>query len=128
MEQALHPRSSRVVLAARLVASAWCVLAVLIAWLVASQFPPLRGAWFLEGAVFMGILFALFSLAIAYGCLALTLRCQSCGKRFFVEFPSKRHPGARRVWGMDHWATAVMDVLRRGECTCMGCGQPVRVR
>jgi hypothetical protein len=122
MDEPLHPQASRISLAAWLVVGAWCLLAVLVIWLILAYLPSLRGAWFLEGSVFMGILSIFITFAIIYAFLAFTFRCQSCGKRFFVESFGTKHRDARRIWGMDHWASAVIDVLRRGECTCMGCG------
>jgi hypothetical protein len=128
MDDSRHPQASRVVLAAWVVVGAWCALALLIVQIILGQFPALRGIWILEAPAFLASLSSLVILAVVYAWFALTLRCQSCGKRFFVEFSGAMHPDSRRIWGMDHWASAVVDVLRRGECTCMSCGALVRVR
>ena len=128
MSHVLHPQARLAIIAAWLVIGAWCVLALLIVQLILGQFQAVRGAWFLEASIFVSLLSALIVLGVFYALLAFSLRCQACGKRFYVEAPGPKDSNARRIFGMDHWASAVIDILRRGKCTCMYCGALVRVR
>lgn len=128
MNEALHPRATLVVVAAWLVVAAWCLLALLIVQFGLSQFQSLRGTWPFAASVTVLILAAFVAVGFAYVVFAILLRCPACGRRFFIEMPGPRHPKVSRVWGMDHWASSVVTVLRKGQCGCMSCGFVIRVR
>ena len=128
MDEPIHPSASIVVVAAWLVAAAWGVMAVLIVQFSLAQVPSLRGTWPFEASVTADLLAVFVCLALAYLVLATVIRCQSCGKRLFFEGLDSEYPHASRIWGMDRWASSVVNVLRCGECTCMHCGALVRVR
>ncbi|SRR6266436_8255915 len=123
-----HPHAPQVVVAAWLVVAAWCVLAFLVAQFSLAQIQALRGTWPFEASVTAVLLAVFVGLAIAYLAFAIIIRCEFCGKRLFLEVPGPKHPRASRVWGMDHWASSVVNVLRHGQCTCMYCGSVAKVR
>jgi DNA-directed RNA polymerase subunit RPC12/RpoP len=58
-----------------------------------------------------------------YFLLALNLRCPACNRRFLLQTIGVKHPSARTILGMDHWASNVIDVVRTAELTCMYCGE-----
>ena len=128
MDETTHPRAAQIVVAAWLIVAAWCALAFLIAQFALAQLQSLHGAWPFEASVTATLLALLVGLGIAYLAFAISIRCQSCGKRLFLEVPGPKHPRASRVWGMDRWASSVVNVLRQGQCTCMYCGSVTRVR
>lgn len=128
MTDAKHPHAARVRVAAWLAVTAWCVLAVLILQFGLAQFQSLRGTWPFVGQVTLALLVAVVAFALSYLALAISIRCQSCGKRLFVEMPGPKYSEASRVLGMDHWASMVVNVVRQGQCACMYCGSITRVR
>lgn len=71
---------------------------------------------------FVLLLSAFMFSASGYCVAAVAVRCSSCGRRFLIETPGAKHAKASRVWGFDHWATSIVEILRRGRCTCMYCG------
>src|SRR5436190_290034 len=128
MPDTTHPHPARVVFTAWLVVAAWCVLGLIIVLVCLAQFQGLRSAWPFQPAVFVSLFSVLVGLGIVYLGFAIAVRCPSCARRLFVELPGRKHLSASRIWGMDHWASSVVDVLRQGHCTCMYCGSVTRVR
>ena len=128
MADSTHPQAARVVAAAWLVVLGWCLLGVLIFQFALAQLQSLRGTWPFVASVTTALLVAVVALGLTYLALAVSIRCQSCGKRLLVEMRGDKHPRASRVWGMDHWASAIVNVLRQGQCTCMYCGSVTKVR
>jgi|RhiMethySRZTD1v2_1073278.scaffolds.fasta_scaffold124939_1 hypothetical protein len=122
MADSVHPQATRVVIAAWLVVLAWCSLAFLILQFALAHFQALNGTWPFVASVTTALLVAVVALGLTYVALAVSIQCQSCGKRLFVEMRGEKRPRASRVWGMDHWASAIVNVLRQGQCTCMYCG------
>jgi len=68
-------------------------------------------------------LFGMVAGGLTYLSLALTLRCESCDKRLFIEGAESRYPKATKIKGFDYWASAVIEVIRSQRLTCMHCGQ-----
>jgi hypothetical protein len=128
MDNQTYANADRLRLASWFVVVAWALLLVLIAYFALSAFSPLRATWPANDLVFVILLCLFLASALAYCFLALSLRCPSCGRRFLVEWLGPKHPNARRLFGMDHWASAIVDVLRRGHCSCMHCGSTISVR
>lgn len=62
-------------------------------------------------------------IALIYGLLAFQLRCPSCKRRFLIEDLKQKHPKARKLPWIDHWATTAIDVVRWRKFACMYCGQ-----
>jgi hypothetical protein len=74
---------------------------------------------------------ALGGLAIVapiYVVLAFQLRCPSCRRRFLIEDMKQKHPAARKLPWIDHWATTSIDVVRWRKFTCMYCGQEFELK
>jgi hypothetical protein len=128
MDNQTYANADRLRLASWSAAAAWALLLVLIVHFALSAFSPLRATWPANDLVFATLLCLFLVSALVYCLLALSLRCPSCGRRFLVEWFGPKHPNAHRLSGMDHWASAVVDVLRRGYCSCMHCGTTIRVR
>src|ERR1051325_2951544 len=128
MADSVHPQATRVVIAAWLVVLALCSLAFLILQFALAHFQALNGTWPFVASVTIALLVAVVALGLTYVALAVSIRCQSCGKRLFVEIRGEKRPRASRVWGMDRWACAIPNVLRQGQCTCMYCGSVTKVR
>jgi predicted DNA repair protein MutK len=63
----------------------------------------------------------IFTVAIYVG-VALSIRCSSCGRRMLIETLGAKHPKAKKVLGLDHWASNVVNVIRVGRFNCMYCG------
>lgn len=72
------------------------------------------------------VIVAAFKLFLVNAIVALTLasiqKCQNCGRRFLVEHPGVKHSNAVKFGKMDYWSSAVIDILKNGEFTCMYCG------
>ncbi len=62
-----------------------------------------------------------------YLILALRLYCPSCKRRFLLQTLGPKHPLARKILGMDYWATNAIDVIMHAEFTCMFCGEKCTV-
>ncbi len=60
-----------------------------------------------------------FGSAVPSAVLAFVPRCDSCGKRFFVEGFREKHPTFTYRTGLNAWATTVINVLRRKAFQCM---------
>jgi len=78
--------------------------------------------------VSISVFFLFLVVALSYALIAYGLRCPSCGRRFLLESAGAKHSNARRTFGMDHWASAIVDVFRKGHCLCMYCGAKIRTR
>src|SRR5882672_9286457 len=94
MADSAHPQAARMVVAAWLVVLAWCVLAFLVLQFGLAQFQSLRGTWPFVASVTAALLVTLVAVGLAYLALAISIRCQSCGKRLFIEMPGQKHPRA----------------------------------
>jgi len=68
-------------------------------------------------------LFGVIGAGATYLFFAFTLRCENCGERLFLERNKTKHPTAKKIKGLDYWASAVIDVLRHRQLTCMYCGE-----
>jgi hypothetical protein len=74
------------------------------------------------------ITFIIFVATVCcYHILALRLYCPSCKRRFLLQTLGPKHPLARRILGMDYWATNAIDVIMHAEFTCMFCGEKCTV-
>ncbi len=115
-------------LAARLVLVAWLAPFLLVIQIgISLLFTPAE-LWLLHRNVF-AVLFTVFvAFSIGYLATALGIKCATCGRRLLIERSGPKHPNSRQVWFMDRWATAIIDVVRFGHCTCMYCGSKMRVR
>lgn len=58
-----------------------------------------------------------------YMLMAQVLRCQSCGKKILVQQLGEKPSSVRSVWGMDAWASTVVNVVKSKRFSCMHCGQ-----
>ena len=123
-----HRAAGRIVATAWLVAASWALLALLIVQFAAAYVYSENTSWFLSGDAFILILFCFIALAATYLVLALSLQCEACGRRFLVEDLGPKHPSATRLLGMDRWASAILGILRRGQCTCMYCGAHIATK
>ena len=65
---------------------------------------------------------AVFALA------AFFTRCPECHRKFLVQTYQGKIFGARTGFGLDLWASAVIDILRWGSCSCMYCGRRISVK
>lgn len=121
-EARAYKKSLKLLIACYLAISAWVVLTgLLLVILVAS----ITGSIKLNLA-FATLLIALIILAIGYGLLALSLRCEGCGKSLLME-AGVLHKNARKRKGLDHWATTILDVLLVGKFRCMYCGENYQI-
>ena len=106
---------------------AWALLALLILQFIAALVWRESSSAFLAPGTFIAVLATFIAVAVLYALLAFRLRCPQCARRFLVETLGPKHRDARTCLGMDHWATAVVDVLRHGQCVCMYCGTRINV-
>lgn len=127
MDEPRHPQSSQIVSAAWFAVAAWATLALFIILFGLAQFQSLRGTWLFEASIVAVVLTAFVCFGAAFIVLAVPIRCQACGKRLFVETSAPKHPRASRVFGMDHWASSVVNIVRHSQCNCMNCGSLIRV-
>ena len=98
---------------------AWALLLLFFVFLLFGSLGKMRGPdWLI-----VGTLWAFVASALAYAIVAFQLRCPSCNRRFLVESLAQKHPHARKLKGIDHWATTVIDIVKRKKFTCMYCGQ-----
>ena len=123
----MHPKASQIVIAAWLAIAAWTALALFIILFGLAQFQSLRGTWPFKASIATALLVAVVCFGATFFALAVPIRCHACGRRLFVETEAPKHPGASRVFGMDHWASSVVNIVRRRQCNCMHCGSLVRV-
>ncbi len=72
--------------------------------------------------------FCVFIIIAAIGVTTSLLhRCPNCNRRFLIEIPGSKHVSARKVGGLDFWATVVIDVLSKGRFVCMYCGEKLEL-
>jgi len=115
-------------LAARLAFAAWLALALLVMQIGLSLFITPADLWLLHRNAFATILFLVIAFSFGYLVAAFGVKCAICGHRIFIEHPGQKHANSTRVWFMDRWASAVVELLRFGHCTCMYCGSTLQVR
>jgi hypothetical protein len=127
MNERRHPRALQIVVSAWLAIAAWVAIALFLVLVLLEQLQSLRGSWSIDASVAIALIASFCCFAAAYIALAVSLRCQACGKRLFVETFSPAHPRASRVWGMNHWASCLVHIVRHGQCNCMHCGSLVTV-
>ena len=118
----------RLLLAAWLVVAAWGFLGALMIQIGVAQFASTRESWLLGSDAAGGVLALFLAFGGAYAVEAWSIKCPNCGGRLLVERFGPKHPAAMRIWAMDHWASAVVSILRKGQCTCMHCGALVRAK
>ena len=70
----------------------------------------------------IALLGTLIVTAAIYVGIALIVRCSSCGRRMLIEAPGFKHPTAKKVFGLDLWASSIISILRNGHLNCMYCG------
>lgn len=73
-------------------------------------------------------LFGVVGAGAMYLFFAFTLRCENCDKRLLLDHNEAKHPTAKKKRGLDYWASAVIDMLRNRQLTCMHCGERYLVR
>lgn len=131
MDPLRHPQPTRLLWAARIVAAACVLLAALAA---VAGFGILAGTPggdtgmaepaidpALEGAV-LALVGAFAATVIAYAVIGYPLRCAACGHRILGETVGPKAPSGRMVSGLNAWAAAVVDILRRRRFRCPACG------
>jgi hypothetical protein len=113
----------------RLVWSCWLVVVVccLVLLLVVMMIAGALGLAFTRQA-FVLALAILMSCGFLVIVVESTFRCDHCNRRFMIEGSGSKHPRAHRRGTMNHWGSAVIDILRERTFTCMYCGQLFRIR
>jgi len=94
------------------------LLAFLILFAVGAAGGGTTLAW-LAGVALFGVIAA----GATYLYFAFTLRCENCEERLFIEGSEPKHSTAKKIKGLDYWASAVIDVERSQQLTCMHCGE-----
>ena len=69
------------------------------------------------------VLFGSVGAGATYLYFAFSLRCEICNHKLFIETPGPIHPTATKVWHLDYWPSAVIEVVLRRNLTCMHCGK-----
>jgi len=128
MNSPLYASADRLRFASWLAIAAWALLLVVIVHFILSVISPLRAVWGINDLVFISVLCLFLVFALSYVLVAYGLQCPSCGRRFLVQGIGAKHSNASRIFGMDHWASAIVDVVRRGQCICMYCGAKICTR
>lgn len=119
-EMRRHSRSSAILLACNAVAAGWMLLvAFLILFAVGTAGAGSAALAWLAGVALFGVIGA----GATYLFFAFALRCENCGRHLFVERNEAKHPTAKKLRGLDYWASAVIDVMRHRQLTCMYCGE-----
>jgi hypothetical protein len=115
-----HTRSRAILIACNTVAAGWILL---VAFLIFFAIGATGGTSAIVAWLAGVMLFGVMSAGATYLFFAFTLRCESCGERLFIERNKIKHPTAKKIKGLDYWASAVIDVLRHRQLTCMYCGK-----
>jgi hypothetical protein len=114
-----HPKPRAVLAACYLIALAWIEFLAFGVFFVLSAIDT--------SSIFESTLIIFVATVCCYLILALRLYCPSCKRRFLLQTLGPKHPLARRILGMDYWATNAIDVIMHAEFTCMFCGEKCNV-
>ena len=120
-----HPAKQLILIASYSAVLAWVLLVLCV---LVFAYGAFTSAGRNLGELFVWCIGALVVVAGIYIVFAFQVRCAKCGKRVFVEGGGTKHVHAKRIVGLDHWASVVIDVARSRELTCMHCGQRYTVR
>lgn len=117
--------SNRLVLACRMVAAVWVLLALFLLSMLAMFAGP--GPAAAVGRLIQGSLVLVGIILPVELCIACTLRCPACRGWVMLETFRPIHPAARAIDPGGHYAAVVVDVLRDRRFTCMYCGRTCAV-
>jgi Na+/melibiose symporter-like transporter len=115
-----HSRSSAILVACNTVAAGWMLIVVFLILFAVGAAGGSSGTLAWSAGV---ALFGVIGAGATYLFFALTLRCENCGERLFLERNKAKHSTAKKIKGLDYWASAVIGVLRCRQLTCMYCGE-----
>jgi hypothetical protein len=119
-----HPRPHTVLAACYLIALAWIEFLAFVVFFVLSAID--NSSIFESLSIITLVIFVV--TVCCYLILALRLYCPSCKRRFLLQTLGPKYPLARRILGMDYWATNAIDVIMHAEFTCMFCGEKCTVK
>lgn len=106
-----HPRPRAVVVTCYLIALAWIELLAFSVFFVLSA---MNNSSIFESLSIITLLIFVVTVC-CYLILALRLYCPSCNRRFLLQTLGPKHPLARKILGMDYWATNAIDVIMHAE-------------
>ena len=119
-----HPRPRAVLVACYFIALAWIELLAFGVFFVLSA---INNSGIFDSLSIITLLIFVVTVC-CYLALALRLYCPSCNRRFLLQTLGPKHPLARKILGMDYWATNAIDVIMHAEFTCMFCGEKCNVK
>lgn len=77
----------------------------------------------------LSILFFVFWVIVlvasscCYFAICPFLKCDNCGRVLTFQWTRESPPFAQKIWGMDGWASIILQVLLSRKFTCMYCGK-----
>ena len=108
---------------AGMVFSSWiCVFAFLVLALLVKF-----AGWESLKTFSFAALLSFFALAFAYAILALFVRCNTCNRRFFIQWdmdPNFDEP----LFTLHGWSAVVLRIVLRKKFRCIYCGQHYEIK